>query len=96
MLDARNCLAFSTFGFAIGDSQQSAGLNSVGIIVDDQLHTMPMKLSQGLQQAIYRGAEVVQGLDNDGINLTPDNGTKDRSQPWPRLCRWEIEISLTE
>ena len=69
---------------------------SVGMIVDDQLHTMPMKCSQGLQQAIDRGAEVVQGLDNDGINLVPGNGTKDRSQPWPRLCRSEIEISLTE
>ena len=26
--------------------------------MDDQLHTMPMKFSQGLQQAINRGAEV--------------------------------------
>ena len=25
---------------------------------------------------------MVQGLDNDGINLVPGNGTKDRSQPW--------------
>ena len=62
----------------IGSSQQSTGLDQVGMIVDDQRHTMPMKLSQGLQQAIYRGAEVVQGLDNDVINLMPDNGTKDR------------------
>ena len=55
---------------------------SVSMIVDDQLHTMPMKFSQGLQQAIYRGAEVVQGLDHDGIDLVPGNGTKNRSQPW--------------
>ena len=33
------------------------------------------------------------GLDNDHIDLTPGNGTKDRRQPWPRLCRSEIEIS---
>ena len=52
------------------------------MIVDDQLHTMPMKFGQGLQQAIDRGAEVVQGLDNDGIDLVPGNGTKNRSQPW--------------
>jgi hypothetical protein len=79
--DARNCLAFSTFGFAIGDSQQSACLNSVSMFVDGQLHTMPTKLSQGLQQAVHRGAEVVQGLDNDGIDLVPDNGTTDRRHP---------------
>ena len=51
------------------------------MIVDDQLHPMPMKCSQCLQQAINRGAEVVQGLDNDGIDLVPGNGTKNRSQP---------------
>jgi hypothetical protein len=41
------------------------------MIVDDWLHTMPIKFGQGLQQAIYRGAEVVQGLDNDHIDLVP-------------------------
>ena len=66
------------------------------MIVDDQLHTMSIKFGQGFQQGINRGAEVMQGLDNDGIDLVPDNSTKDRSQPWPRLCRSEIEISLTE
>ena len=49
--------------------------------MDDQRHVMPMKCSQGLQQAMNRGAEVVQRLDNDGIDLAPGNGTKDRSQP---------------
>ena len=52
---------------------------------------MQIKCSQGLQQALDREAEVVQGLENDGINLAPGNGTENRSQPWPRLCR-----SLTE
>ena len=67
------------------------------MIVDDQLHTMPMKFSQGLQQAINREAEVVQGLDNDGIDLMPDNGTKDRRQPWqpvPGLCDADNAINL--
>ena len=36
--------------------------------MDDQRHVMPMKCSQGLQQAMNRGAEVVQRLDNDGID----------------------------
>jgi hypothetical protein len=66
------------------------------MIVDDQLHTMPIEFGQGLQKALDREAEMVQGLNNDGIDLVPGNGTKDRSQPWPRLCRSEIEISLTE
>jgi hypothetical protein len=48
------------------------------MIVDDQLHPMPTKLSQGLQQAVHRGAEVVQGLDNDGIDLVPGNSAEDR------------------
>ena len=52
------------------------------MIVDDQLHTMPMKFGQGVQQAIDREAEVVQGLDHDHIDFVPGNGTKDRSQPW--------------
>ena len=66
----------------VGSSQQSTGLDEVGMIVDDQLHTMPMDFSRGLQQAIYRGAEVVQGLDHDHIDFVPDNGTINRSQPW--------------
>ena len=33
----------------VGSSQPSAGLNSVGMIVDGQLHAMPMKYSLGLQ-----------------------------------------------
>ena len=69
----------------VGGGQHSASFyrtTRVSMIVDDQLHTMPMKFGQGLQQAIYRGAEVVQGLDNDRIDLAPDNGTINRSQPW--------------
>ena len=50
------------------------------MIVKDQRNTLPMKFSQGLQQAIHREAEVVQGLDHDRIDLVPGNGTKDRSQ----------------
>ena len=67
------------------------------MIVDDQLHTMPIKFGQGFQQAIDRGAEVVQGLDNDGIDLVPGNGTKNRSQPWqpvPALCDADNAINL--
>jgi hypothetical protein len=33
----------------VGSSQQSAGLDSVGMIVNNELHTMPMKFSQGIQ-----------------------------------------------
>ena len=51
----------------VGSSQQYAGLNSEGMIVDDQLHSMPMRFSQGLQQAINRGAEVMHRLDHDHI-----------------------------
>jgi hypothetical protein len=52
------------------------------MIVDDECHTMPMKCSQGLQQAIHRSAEVMQPLNNDHIDFVPGNGAEDRRQPW--------------
>ena len=63
--------------------------------MDDQRHTMPMKFSQGIQQAINRGAEVVQGLDNDHIDLAPGDGTKNRSQPWqPVPALWNADSAI--
>ena len=55
------------------------------MIGNDQLHTMPIKFSQVLQQALDRGGEVVRGLDNDRIDLAKGNGTNDRSQPARKL-----------
>ena len=49
---------------------------------------MLMKFSLVSSRLYDRRAEVMQGLDNDGIDLVPGNGlsTKNRCQPWPRVC----------
>jgi len=44
------------------------------------------------RRAINRGAKVVQGRDNDGIDLVPDNGTKDRSQPISRFRPFAMPV----